>query len=440
MSLQTRRFKLTISCSKSVAKNRMNPITTPRVLVFSALFPSKAAPTAGTFIKERMMRVAQRVPLVILSPQPWSPLDFVVRIFFRKTFRPIAVEFEMLGETPIYRPKYFSLPLIFKKYDGWLMARGARKCALQINHSFKPNIIDAHFLFPDGNAASILAKELSLPLVVTLRGSKDEWLIGTDREPKLKQTLEASSSLISVSAALRRDVAMKLGQPEHKCTVIGNGVDLSKFSAVDRTQAREKLGISEQSKVIISVGGLIERKGFHRIIPLIASLKEVFPDITYLIVGGGTSQDDMSDKLKELAQSCGVAENIKFCGPQLPENLKWFYGAADVFALATAHEGWANVFLEAMACGLPVITTDVGGNTEVVCNANLGITVDFFDSNKFKIALSDALKRNWDRDVISNYAKSNTWEKRVDAVIAVLETTLNSSKELNGLDLATQAS
>jgi glycosyltransferase involved in cell wall biosynthesis len=389
--------------------------TPPRVVVFSSLFPSAQAPTAGTFIRERMFRVAKQVPLVVIAPQAWSPFDGLVRLV-RKSFRPMAAEVEVMDGVQVYRPRFFSMPGLFKRYDGWFMAHGASKVFKQVCREFKPTLVDAHFLFPDGYAASRLAKQAGLPLTITIRGSKDEWLIGTDREPFLKRALQAASHLIAVSDALKRDVAMRLGIEARKVTVIGNGVDLSKFQRVDRAQARAKLGLPDDAKVLISVGGLIERKGFHRIIPLLPALRQQWPTLRYLIVGGGTTQADMTDALKTLARQHGVDDIVQFCGAQVPAELKWYYGAADVFALATAHEGWANVFLEAMACGLPVITTQVGGNAEVVANPSLGTLVPFFDDNAFQQALHDALSRSWDRDAIVAYAQSNTWDQRIDQV------------------------
>ena len=391
-----------------------------RILVFSSLFPSAAAPTAGTFIRERMFRVARRVPLVVVAPQPWSPFDPLVRLL-RRSFRPMAVSHEVMDGVEVHRPRFFSLPGVGKRADGWLMALGARATVRRLAATFRPNVVDAHFLYPDGYAASVLAGELDLPLTVTLRGSKDEWLIGTDREPMLRATMRRATRLICVSAALKRDVAVRLGIEPNKVAVIGNGVDLTKFGRVDRDAARARLGIAAGAPVLVSVGGLIERKGFHRIIPLLPALRDRHPGLVYLVVGGGTTQADWRARLEALAVEHGVQDVVRFCGPQLPHDLKWFYGAADVFALATAHEGWANVFLEAMACGLPVVTTAVGGNAEVVSSPALGAIVPFWDGAAFAKALDDALRRAWNRDAIVAHAHANTWDMRVEQVLAELD-------------------
>lgn len=391
----------------------------PRIVVFSSLFPSAVAPTAGVFIRERMFRVAKRLPLAVVAPQAWSPVDWVIRLF-RKGFRRPAATYELMDGIPVYRPRVLSVPGILKRWDGWLMARGSRRVMRRVCSEFHPTLLDAHFLYPDGYAASLLASEFSLPLTITLRGSKDLGLLGTDREPMLRAAMDRAKHLFAVSDALKSDVAIRLGQPPEKVTVVGNGVDLAKFEAVERGAARQRLGIAVDATVLIGVGNRVEGKGFHRVIPLLPALRRRFPTLKYLIVGGAGSQADMLPVLKQLAAEHGVSDIVRFCGVQPQEDLKWFYSAADVFALATAHEGWANVFLEAMACGLPVVTTRVGGNTQVVCRPELGTLVDYWNPDVFLEALADALQRSWPRKQILEYAAANGWDGKIACLVKEL--------------------
>ena len=387
----------------------------PRILVYTSLFPSAAAPTAGTFVRERAFRLGRRLPMVVVSPQAWSPLDWAVRLF-RKTFRPGGRVYEIMGGVEVYRPRYFSFPGVLKSLDGWLMARGSMAVVRRLQREFQPNVIDAHFLFPDGYAAIQVGRALGLPVTITLRGRKDQRLVGTERDPMLREAARSAARLFAVSDSLRRDVGEKLGEPVDRILVVANGVDLEKFQPVERAEARRRLGIAQDAKVIVGVGGLIEGKGFHRVIPLVSGLRAKFPGLVYLIVGGGTTQGDMRASLEALARVDGIADAVRFCGQQLPDELKWYYGAADVFALATTYEGWANVFLEAMACGLPVISTRVGGNEQVVCSPELGELVEFWDAPAFAAAIERALCREWDRAAIIGYARSNTWDRRIDVL------------------------
>lgn len=389
----------------------------PHLIVYSSLFPSAAAPAAGTFIRERMFRVARQLPIVVVAPQPWSPFDWLVRRF-RPSFRPQAPTHETMDGIEVYRPRFFCLPGVLKRLDGRFMAMATLPTMRRLARRFGASIIDAHFLYPDGWAATRIAARLGLPVTITIRGSKDEWLIGTDREPYLVDAMRSATRLFAVSQALARNVAQRLGIEAAKVTVIGNGVDLEKFAPVDRAEARRRLGLAPDAKVIIGVGNLIPTKGFHRVIPLLPELRRRHPGLAYLIVGGGSSQGDQRGELEALARQHGVADIVRFCGRQQQEALKWHYGAADVFAQATEFEGWSNVLLEAMACGLPVVTTRVGGNAEVVSDSALGELVDWWDPDAFRDAVDRALARDWDRERIIAYARSNTWDDRVGRLVA----------------------
>jgi teichuronic acid biosynthesis glycosyltransferase TuaC len=397
-----------------------------RLLVYSSIFPSTVTPTVGTPVWERMSRIGRHVPMVVVSPQAWSPLDWLVR-WFRKTYRPISSRHEIIEGVEIFRPRILSIPRFFKGLDGWLMALGSRGTVRQVIRDFKPTIIDAHFLYPDGYAASLLASESKLPLTITIRGSKDARLVNGPRGKQLRAAMESAATLIAVSDSLKQDVPAKLGIADERTVVIGNGVDMSKFARVDHDSARQRLGIAADAKVLISVGSLVELKGFHRILPVLPHLRKRFPGLRYLVVGGGTTQGDMSGTLRAMTTELGLEDCVVFCGPQVPEQLKWYYSASDLFVSATSYEGWANVLLEAMACGLPVVTTKVGGNPQVVCRDDVGSIVPYWDEAAFEVAVERALEKDWDRAAIIGYARDNSWEARVSRQIAEYEKVLRTS-------------
>jgi glycosyltransferase involved in cell wall biosynthesis len=139
----------------------------------------------------------------------------------------------------------------------------------------------------------------------------------------------------------------------------------------------------------------------------------------YLIVGGGGAAGDNRAALDTQIERLGLGGTVRFLGELAHENLPGPLSAADVFVLATRAEGWANVFLEAMACGLPVVTTDVGGNREVVCRPELGELVPFGEPLALETALDQALSRPWDRAAIRRYAESHSWDGRIDRLCRV---------------------
>ena len=168
--------------------------------------------------------------------------------------------------------------------------------------------------------------------------------------------------------------------------------------------------------VLISVGGLVERKGFHRMIECLPELRQEFPGLRYLIVGGASAEGNLLEQLMAQVRALHLEDAVTFLGPLPPDQLPAVLSAADVFVLPTRNEGWANVFLEAMACGLPVVTTAVGGNAEVVCRPELGTLVPFGDAARLRRATAEALRRTWDRDAIVAYARANSWDQRIAAL------------------------
>ena len=168
---------------------------------------------------------------------------------------------------------------------------------------------------------------------------------------------------------------------------------------------------------MVSVGALVERKGFHRVIECLPALRRRFPGLRYLVVGGPGPEGNREDALRRQVAQSGLEDVVLFLGTMPPEQLRLPLSAADLFVLATRNEGWANVFLEAMACGLPVVTTDVGGNAEVVSGPELGAVVPFGDQRALREAIARALAADWDREAIVAHARANSWDDRVGVLV-----------------------
>lgn len=387
---------------------------TPRLVVFSTLFPHPGQVHAGLFIRERMFRVARVLPLTVVAPVPWFPLQGLIRLW-RPHFRPVAPRHEIQQDIEVWHPRFFSVPGLFKSFDGFFLALGSLSTLIRLKKHLGFDLIDAHFGYPDGYAATLLGRWLKLPVTITLRGTEIRHARDRALRKRLVKALTRAARVFSVSDSLKR-VAVDLGIPEEKIQVVGNGVDTEKFFPIAKQQARSKLGLPLNAPVLISVGGLVERKGFHRVIDCLPGLLVAHPQLQYLIVGGPSAEGDMRAELEAQVARLGLTEHVRFLGAIPPQELHLPLSAADVFVLATRNEGWANVFLEAMACGLPVVTTDVGGNQEVVCREELGTIVPFGNQTALSAALEQALQRDWDRPAIIRYAEENGWAQRVQVL------------------------
>jgi len=397
---------------------------TPKLLVYCSLFPSKKRPNAGVFIRERMFRVGQELPIIVVSPVPWFPFQGIIR-YWKPHFRPQPEKFELQDGIRVYFPRFLSIPGLLKSWDGFFMALGSVPTLIKLKNEF--NIIDAHFAYPDGYAATRLGKWFKVAVTITLRGTEVPLSKMPARKKHMMQAINAATRVFSVANSLKQHV-VNLGADASKIRVVGNGVDTNKFYLLDKQAQREVLNIPDQAKVLISVGALVERKGFHRVIDVLPELIQQFPNLRYLIVGGDSPEGNIKGKLVQQVQDLKLDNYVIFLGALDSSELKNPLSAADIFVLSTANEGWANVFLEAMACGLPVVTTDVGGNKEVVNNDELGIlgiVVPFSDPQALSSALLKAIDQHWDKNKIVKYAQDNAWDTRVEILVEEFKKIVN---------------
>src|SRR5205814_1186584 len=152
---------------------------------------------------------------------------------------------------------------------------------------------------------------------------------------------------------------------------IGNGIDVTRFSPIPIAEARRTLEIGG-GRVVVSVGSLIPRKRHEATIAAIAALKQQGSDISLYIIGEGESRTQLSAQIHRL----GLGGRVVLVGAVANERLRFWYSAADVSCLASSREGWANVLLESMACGTPVVATRIWGTPEVIVGDHLGLLCD----------------------------------------------------------------
>ena len=391
------------------------PDARPSILVWSSLFPGPAQPQAGVFVRERMFRVAKELPLTVISPQPWFPMQGLLRRF-RPHFRPEMPRREVQQGIEVLRPRYFSVPGVLKRLDGYFMAAGALPTVRRLRQAGRADVIDAHFAYPDGYAAVRAARAVQAPVAITLRGTEVRHASDDGLRGRLVVALRGADRVFAVSDSLRR-LALELGLAPEKVLVVGNGVDSERFRPEDAEVARRSFGLDSAARVLVTVGGLVERKGFHRVIECLPELLQSHPTLQYLVVGAPGPEGDYSRELRSQVSALGLQDRVHFVGALPPESVRRALSASDVFVLASRNEGWANVLLEAMACGVPVVASDVGGNREVVCTTQLGRVVRFGDREALSRAIDDALRTDWDRAAIRRHAERNDWQQRVSTLL-----------------------
>jgi teichuronic acid biosynthesis glycosyltransferase TuaC len=372
-----------------------------RLLTFSTLFPNAERPNHGVFVENRLRHLVASgaATSTVVAPVPWFPTT--APWFGDWARHALAPRAEQRNGLTVLHPRYPVLPRIGMTLAPWLLFRALLPVlrALHAREAF--DAIDAHYLYPDGVAAVWLGQRLGLPVVVTSRGT-DVTLIPNHALPRrlIRGAIRDAAALVTVSAALKQAL-VALGAPPDKVTVLRNGVDTVLFRPpADRAAARRVLGLD--GPTLISVGLLIERKGHHH---TIAAMRQI-PGFALLIVGEGPEQA----RLAGLIERYGLADRVRLLGPRPHAELPSLYGAADALVLASSREGWANVLLEAMACGTPVVASNILGNAEVVRSPAAGLITEGNTTEAIVAAVRRLFADLPDRAATRAYAEQFGWD------------------------------
>ena len=330
-----------------------------RVLTFTSLYPSTARPRHGIFVETRLRHLLRHadVDVRVVAPVPWFPLRGAA---FGRYGEFAATPRRSRREPGIHveYPRYLMLPRIGVRLQPDSMATAALSAVEALRRSgWTPQVIDAHYLYPDGVAARLLARRLGVPYVLTARGTDVNVLARqADTGPRTLAAVADAAAVVAVSPSLR-DVLVELGADAMRIEVLRNGVDTELFFPEEPTQARAALGLDSRP-LMLSVGNLVPEKGQAMALQALARL----PGWQLALVGDGPQ----AGALRTLARTLGVAERVRFVPVQPQAQLRRWYSASEVLALCSTREGWPNVVLEALACGTPVVATDVGAVREMI--------------------------------------------------------------------------
>lgn len=374
------------------------------------MFPSRVLPVHAVFVQQRLAALARQVDLRVCSPVPRFPL--ADRLVGRYRHRLDMPQHEQQGALEVDFPRFTSIPMVAKPLDGPAVLRCLRRHVRALREEgLDPVLLDAHLAFPEGWAAVRLGRELDRPVTVTLRGHDINVLAHTrGRRRMVQEALAGAARVFGVSRALC-DGAVELGADPDRCVVSSNGVDLERFRPGDRHEARARLGLPTDRPTVVAVGHLVERKGFHHLLRAARALLDgPVPDMQLAILGAGGQEGDYSGELARLAAELELGDHLVMPGAVPNPQLRDWYVASDLSCLASEKEGWPNVVLESLACGRPVIATEVWGTPEILCEPGLGTLFPWADVAALTRALADGLARDWDAAAIRRYAEGHSWD------------------------------
>ena len=379
---------------------------TLNVLTLSTLFPDMSRPNFGVFVERQARELASRpgVNVTVVAPLgiPIWPLGLANR------YTPLRAlpRMERWQDLTVYRPLFPTIPKIGGRFNVGNMTRAILPLVQHLHEQQPFDVIDASFFFPDGPVAQRLSRALGIPYSVKARGADIHyWGKRRDTRGLVKRAADGAAGLLAVSNAMRRSMA-KMGMDADKIRVHYTGVDLDRFEITDRATAKEALGF--EGPVILCVGALIPRKGQEILVEALPRL----PGVTLLFAGQGQYRRALEKQAEEL----GVDRRIGFLGSVPHDRLPRIYAAADVMALPSSSEGLANAWVESLACGTPIVITDVGGARELLDRPEAGHIVPR-DPDAIATAIGDLLTHPPEREAIRDTALRFTWEANGDLLL-----------------------
>jgi glycosyltransferase involved in cell wall biosynthesis len=333
-----------------------------RVLTLSTLFPDASRPNFGVFVERQTLGLAvhPKVDLRVVAPiglPPW-PLSHHAHY---AGIAPLPTRERWKG-LDVRRPRFTALPATAGRFHARALARTLLPLLTDIRRDFAFDVIDAEFFFPDGPAAVALGHHFGVPVSIKARGADiHHWGTVPVTAKEVIAAGRTADGVLAVSQAMRADMAA-LGIPADTIRVHHTGVDLDRFAPRDRLAAKAAQGVT--GPLIVSLGALVPRKGHDVVIGAMPSL----PGASLLIAGEGPARKVLEAQIAAL----GLADRVRLLGSIPHADLPGLLGAADVMALASSSEGLANAWIEALACGTPIVVTDAGGAGEVVTNPAYG--------------------------------------------------------------------
>ena len=390
----------------------------PRILSLSCVYPNPISPGAGPYVRQRLQHLALHADLKVVSPLALfsygGPAGERVRA---GDARCPPQRFD--GSVEVLHPRWFYFPM-GGSLNALLLAAQTLGPIMRLKKRFDFEIIDAHFAYPDGIAAALLARLFGVPFTVTLRGNETHHANVALIRRCMRLAFASASRVFTVSERLRQ-FAIGLGADPSKAKTIPNGVETQVFHDRDRAESRKKLGLDAQRKLIISVGSLIERKGHHKVVRALSRLLGDGRSVHLAIVGGAGTEGQYEQEIHRTVSALALDGAVTFMGSVGPDAVADMMCAADVLCLPSTREGWPNVVHESLACGTPVVATDVGAVPDMLPDARYGFVVPVNDQQALERALADAIEKDWDRELIAAWGQARSWHRVGEEVFGQMQ-------------------
>jgi glycosyltransferase involved in cell wall biosynthesis len=366
-----------------------------RITVVTSYFPTSARPYGGNSAFQTLRRLKPHASIEVVCPLERYP---DIRGLKPARYEPADPNWQP-PEFPTAYVEYRAIPLVTRPFNGRVCAR----ILLPHVRLTRPDLILNYWLYPDGYAAVRIGRELGVPVIVGAIGSDVRRRNDPITVRLVRQTMLQADAVIAVSDELRQRI-VEQGIPAGKVTAIRNGCDTAVFHPGDRDEARRQVGCDASSELIVYAGNLLASKGLGELMDAFVELAKIRPRLRVAIVGQGP----YGDALARRAAAAGMEGRVILPGRRDAAGIAQWMRAADVFCLPSYSEGCPNVVVEALACGRPLVATNVGGIPELVNEAS-GLLVPPRDAGALRGALDAALSKQWDSAGIAR-TSTRSWD------------------------------
>ncbi|CAB1055281.1 hypothetical protein D1BOALGB6SA_14 [Olavius sp. associated proteobacterium Delta 1] len=377
-----------------------------KLLLTTSIFPNSYEPTKGIYIYRQAKALLEFCDVKVIAPVPYVPGWMKLPTYEGYLRVPRK---ENLNGLEVLYPRYVVTPRIGRAFYGLSYFVSVWNCARK--NAADSKVILTYWAYPDGFGSVLLGKKRGLPVLLgglgcDINDAENDRI----RRRMVSFALRKSEHVMSVSAAMKRKMCY-LGVPEDKVIVIPNGVE-EKFKPIKQSEARNQidLGIVDSTdskeKWILYIGRFSSEKGLETLLKATKVLAERGSKVRVILVGNGPEKK----KLENMSIAIGLSKILRFVDEVSHEKVPIIMNCADVFCLPSIREGWPNVVMEALACGIPVVASNVGGLPEIIAHHDYGLLVPAGDPVGLADGLESAINRIWDKDVVRSAVRNRTWK------------------------------
>jgi teichuronic acid biosynthesis glycosyltransferase TuaC len=355
------------------------------VVLISNLYPNNSEMTKGLFIKQLADSLSNLCDLTVVSPIPFHPLDLIRQ--------PVIVKQEIIDGITVLHPRYIVIPKILRSLIGYFFSKGIFKTIQKLQQQGKAEIISAHWTYPDGYGASLVAKKLKIPFSIHALGCDiNDYTKYKIRRKLIVNALNDSNINIVKSQALK-DKITSLGVDSNKTIVIHNGVDQNKFIRKTSKVARNEIestfksvSFRDGTKYCLFIGNFQVEKGLNYLLDAFFKIKN--NKVHLIIIGGGPLKNEIVAQINEL----GLDKYVTLLGRIEHQHIPLYMAACDLLCLPSLREGCPNVVLESLSCGTPVVASNVGAVPDIISREQFGIIVPACNAEELAKGITKGLK------------------------------------------------